>query len=366
MVKIFLDHQKFSSQIYGGISRYFANLIDEIKNQDDFEYLLGVLYSDNHYIKNEIHWFKSNIGRRIMRLRQGKIAFLMNQKYCEYLLDKNDFDIFHPTYYDPYFIGRLKKPMVTTVHDMTYEMLPEYFWANDRLTLHKRISIERADRIIAISETTKRDLLNLTNIKEDKIEVIHHGIDISTPLKYESIADIPKKYMLYVGDRSGYKNFYLFIRAFAAIHNKYPDLKIVLTGGGNMGIADVEFISRLNLEIKIIHVQATDGQLNFLYKNALFFVYPSLYEGFGFPILESFRAQCPMLLSDTSCFREIASDAAVFFEPYSLDDLISKIEQLYNDDELRQSLVKNGSLRLLDFPLEKCNLKTLNLYKSLI
>ena len=365
MLKIFFDHQKFSTQKFGGISRYFANIIEEIKKNDEFDYQLGVLNSENHYIKNESLLLNNTVGKALLSSDSGRMRNIANEWYCKYLLKKSNFDIFHATYYDPYFIKNLKKPFVTTIHDMTYERLPEYFWVNDPLTYQKRINVERADKIIAISNTTKNDLLKYIDTEEDKVEVIYHGIDIETPLKFEEVGNLPKEYLLFVGDRSGYKNFYLLLNTFEKLSKLYPDIHLVLTGGGKLVGADVEIINRLKIKKKVHHFNVNDEQLNYLYKNTLLFIYPSLHEGFGLPILEAFKAQCPILLSDTDCFKEIAQDAAAFFSPHSADDLIFKIEKLILDKKGRADLVTKGNLRLLDFPIEKSVQKTLALYSKL-
>lgn len=366
MIKIFYDHQKFSTQKYGGISRYFASLIDDIKHQDEFEYILGVLYSDNQYIKNEPLHFQNSIAQKLMKFRDGQYKYLLNSKYCEYLLKNNKFDIFHPTYYDPYFLGKLKRKLVTTVHDMTYERLPEYFWSGDQLTLQKRISMENADKIIAISETTKNDILSLTDIKEERIEVIYHGIDLDTPPIYQEIKGLPDQYLLFVGDRSGYKNFYLFMNAYKIISQKDPDIKVIITGGGGLGTGEVEFLKRLQLDSLVTHINASDSELNYLYNKALLFVYPSLYEGFGLPILEAFKARCPILLSDISCFREVANDSAAFFDPHSLVDLSNMLEKLIYNKQSRMNLVTKGEEKLLKYSLTESMQRTLNLYKELL
>lgn len=361
MTRIFFDHQKFSLQKYGGISRYFANIINTIDELPEFEYLLGVLYSGNHYLRG-----RSNLPEKIKQiLFSPQYAYRINTLYCHRLLKQNHFDIFHPTYYDTYFLDKLKKPLVITIHDMTYERLPEYFWAEDPLTRNKRLNIERADQIIAISETTKSDLVKYSNADPSKIKVVYHGIDFQAPLNTKPIPDLPANYLLFVGDRSGYKNFYLFINAFKELSLKYPDLKVVLTGGGKLGVSDLEFIHRLSLQNKIKHINVTDEELNFLYQHSLAFIYPSLHEGFGLPILEAFKANCPVLLSDTECFREIGADAAAYFHPYQKDNLISIIERTINDTSFRRDLIVKGQERLKDFPLNKSIEETIAVYKDL-
>lgn len=155
------------------------------------------------------------------------------------------------------------------------------------------------------------------------------------------------------------------MNAFNEISKRYPDLKVILTGGGKVGVSDVEFINRLKLQDKITHINVTDEELNYLYQNALAFVYPSLYEGFGLPILEAYKASCPVLLSDTACFREIGADAAAYFNAHDKDDLISLLEKAISDSEFRKDLIAKGQTRLQDFPLEKSMQETIAIYKSL-
>ena len=367
MLKVFFDHQKFTTQRYGGISRYFATLIDHIRQDPALGYETGVVFSRNHYLPDRHALLNNPLARRFLSMGPlSRRIYELNQAHCVRLLKANDFDIFHPTYYDPYFLEYLKKPLVVTIHDMTYERLPEYFWARDPLTRQKRQNIERADLIIAISEATKHDLLDLyPALNPEKVRVVYHGIDLATPLRVSPVREVPPDYLLFVGDRSGYKNFYLLLEAFGVLARRYPALHLVLAGGGGLEVAEREAIARAGLTARITHHHATDAELTALYQNAALFIYPSLYEGFGLPILEAFRAHCPMLLSDTACFREIAAEAAAYFEPRSLDDLIHHIESLLGDQDLRQNLVEKGRVRLLDFPIGACVQRTLDLYRTL-
>lgn len=366
MIKVLFDHQKFSTQRYGGITRYFANIIEGIKTEQDFSYQIGCLYSPNFYIRNESIFLNNAFGRRLFDSRLRNRIYSVNQKYCERLLKGGNFDVFHPTYYDSYFIGRTKKPVVVTIHDMTHERFPEYFWAQDTLTRNKRLNIEAADKIIAISETTKADLLTYSNVDPSKIEVIYHGIETELPAVIEDVPEMPSSYFLYVGDRSGYKNFYRFLDAFKKLSEKYKDIHVILAGGGALARADREVISRLRLQDRIKHLHVSDGQLNYLYKNSIAFVYPSLHEGFGLGILEAFRVGCPVILSDTPCFREIGADAVNFFDTYDVDSQLASMEKLLTEDGYRSELIERGYKRLLDFELKTSLNQTYNVYKSLI
>lgn len=362
MLKVFYDHQIFTEQTYGGISRYFKYLIDGIKNTEDIDYLLGVLNSNNYYIREEKQMLSNSVFKPLFKTQEKLIK--RNNSYGKYLVKKNEFSICHPTYFNPYFLKYLKKPLVITVHDMTYEAMPQYFPSADPLPYFKRLMMDKAEKIIAISETTKTDILKYSNISEDKIEVIHHGIDLA-PAKYAEVADLPEKYILFVGARWSYKNFHMVADAFKALLAKHPDLKLVLAGGGKLTYGDSEFLMRNNILEKTIQISATDEQLNTIYKNAICFIYPSLYEGFGLPILEAFKNDCPVILSDCSCFGEIAGNAAVYFDHTSLHSLIETIENIIESSTASTELISAGRVKLLDYPIEKCVSKTIELYRSI-
>ena len=256
-------------------------------------------------------------------------------------------------------------PLIITVHDMTHERLPEYFWAEDPLTRNKRLNIERADKIIAISETTKRDLIEYSNVEPSKIEVIYHGIESHKPIQTQVVDDLPESYILYVGDRSGFKNFYLFARAFKSISLRFPEAKMVLSGGGSLACAEKEFLKAIGLADKVRHFHVNDHELNFLYQNALAFVYPSLHEGFGLPILEAFYAGCPLVLADNPCFKEVADQAAIFFERNSVESLVMALETIICSSSNRKSLITSGFERVKRFPMSHTVEATLSLYRSL-
>lgn len=362
-MKILFDSQIFSLQKYGGISRYFTSIIQEIERRPNIENKLGILYSDNYYIKKE----KQPLDNFLFRGLLSKVSRRnkWNKSYCKYLLKKNNFDVFHPTYFNPYFLKYLKKPLVITIHDMTYEALPEYFPNSDPLTWQKRILAERADKIIAISETTKADIIKYLQVDSDKIEVIYHGIDNADP-SYEEVKDLPYEYLLYVGERGGYKNFFMLAEAFTIVSKKYPKLKLVLAGGGALTYGDKEYLIRNNIIDKVVQFSVNDAQLNTLYKNAKCFIFPSLYEGFGLPILEAFINSTPILLSNCSCFEEIAgNEAARYFNHNSIDSLVAEIEYILTNQEGRNKLILAGRERLKQYTMQECLSKTIELYETL-
>lgn len=273
-----------------------------------------------------------------------------------------DYDIVHQTNFDDFlfpYIG--KKPMVTTYHDVNFLTERNY---NERMKRLQTRSLERADAIVAISENTKTDMLrHFPFVDPGKVRVIYHGID--TPVYSSGERIFPFPYILFVGARHLYKNFPVLAKAFSIISDRYPDLRLVCTQ--NPFTPDEhELLRRLGISEKVIQLGADESTLNRLYRDAECFVFPSKYEGFGMPILEAMVNRCPCILSRSSCFPEIAREAALYFNAKSADDLADCILHLLSDSGLRSNLVSLGINRSGDFSWDKCTEEHLDLYKSLL
>lgn len=365
-MKILFDHQIFNWQIYGGISRYHYELLKLLPSYDiDVE--LTVKYSNNYYLKGD----KQFSCRRFLpglNLRcRNEFIRNSNRKYAQDRLSSQKYDIFHPTSYDDYFLDNdllQKKPLVLTVHDLIHER----FFPNDPSIPGKHRLIARADRVIAISENTKNDILTyVPDTDPNKISVIYHGSDLKK--QYPLINNVHLKiadyrYVLFVGSREGYKNFDRFIKAFSLLNAKYKDLSLVCTGKPFTN-SEKSIINELGLSKCVISLAVNDVELLYLYHHAEFFVFPSLYEGFGIPILEAFEAGCPIVISKASCFPEIAGDAALYFDPYSVESMFVEMEQALINNDLRNHLISKGYERNNFFSWLKTARQTADLYKSL-
>lgn len=362
---VLYDYQIFTAQKFGGISRYFVDLMKGIELIHGCAVSLEVVGNLNYYLPLKYYGNFSFPERfRKYHKRSNKIEY-KNKAITLNRLKNDQIDVFHPTYYDPYFIEEINKPLVVTVHDMIYENFPDLFHPNEPTAYHKRLHMQKADKIIAVSQRTKDDILKFYPAFENKVEVVYHGLDMSAALEYDEVTDLPERYILYVGARSGYKNFSLLLQAFSSVSKTDTDLKLIVAGHP-FGIAEQEIIYRNGIQNSVLHIGATDNQLNTLYKKAIFFIYPSTYEGFGLPILEAFHNQCPVLLSDASCFPEIAGDAAAYFETFSVESLQEKIEFLLGSATERTSLIKLGNERLKSYSMSACVTNTVQLYKSLV
>lgn len=362
MLRIQYDHQIFSMQRYGGISRYFANLQQGIDESVSHEQQNGILFSRNHYLKRT-GILPAAVGNRLFKT--DRKIYKWNNRYSKLSIQLNGYDIFHPTYYDPYFLKYNTKPFVLTVHDMIHELFPENFHKDDVYAGYKKKCISQADHIIAISQCTKNDLQQFFDIPDEKITVIHHGIALSPP-EYSHFSDLPEQYILFVGERVGYKNFKVMAEAFSLISKDNPKLFLVLAGGGPLTGAEAADLADKQILDKTIQVTATDLELNTLYKSAQCFVFPSLYEGFGLPILEAFKNNCPVILSNSSCFPEIAGNsAALYFDATSGKSLADQMQIIHCDENKRDELIIQGRARLLNYPIQRCIQETLAVYDAI-
>jgi len=366
-MKILYDHQIFTPQKYGGISRYFYELMSEFDKMKNIETNTSVIVSNNHYISDQklvkyINFLPSK------QFRGKLMVFNVVNKFNSILkLKKQNFDVFHPTYYDPYFLKYLgDKPFILTIHDMIYEILFDMFSANDKTSEYKRLLVENATKIIAISENTKKDLIRFFGTDESKIEVVYHGNSMFLTSNIKININIPDKYILFVGSRESYKNFNRFIKSIASILKDDKELFVVCAGGGSFKNNEIELFENIKIASQIIQKDLDDETLAYFYQNALLFVFPSLYEGFGIPVLEAFACKCPLACSNTSSLPEIAEDGAIYFDPYSEESIKNTIETVLKDQELRNSLVTRGTEQLKKFSWEKTALQTKKIYESVI
>jgi glycosyltransferase involved in cell wall biosynthesis len=359
-MKILFDHQIFSMQKYGGISRYFANLHYGLNHKTGTASKLGLLFTNNAYIDNSE--LPGGLFNRLVKKDSRRYKY--NKWYDKHLLKQNDFDVFHPTYYHSYFLKQLKKPFVLTVHDMIHELYPQYF-ETDPYKNYKAQVIERADHIIAISECTKKDIQKFYNIPDSRISIIHHGYQMQTSAVPLSPVKTNGDYILFVGDRDAYKNFSLFIKAAAPIILK-QGIQLICAGGGKFKPAELAQLTDLKLLPHVQQLSVTDSQLKQLYQNAQAFVYPSLYEGFGLPVLEAFFNNCPIIMSNTSSLPEVGGDAAEYFNPVDEQAIATAIEKVINSKTLQDELRAKGTERLKLFSFESCLQKTTAVYQSLL
>lgn len=366
ILKVLFDNQIFFRQRYGGISRYYARVADELKSLGHKPKIFGGV-NMNYYLdevqpgvvigKSLSKYPSRTVG--VFNRLNGKLGGVVETFYKP--------DIIHETYFSQSATINTKAPVVVGVYDMIQELYPEMFPKEHLTTEAKKAALKRADHIISISQHTKEDCCELFQIPEEKVSVVHLAADIPFS-DFSSISfENDKPYFLYVGDRAGYKNFLPFIEAFSKSEVLRKDVDVLAFGGRGFSEEELESFKKLGLATnQVKHLSGDDKLLGKLYSKAIALVYPSLYEGFGIPPLEAMSYQCPVLASNTSCIPEVVGNGGYLFDPLNQDEMLFALEKVWNDTAFRENLIQKGQERVLDFSWRKTAEESLKVYQSLI
>ena len=386
-MKVLFDYQAFEMQDFGGVSKLYGKTIPLLCRYS-VEPIVGIKESNNVYLheiglKSEIkplNYSNQRLfgaphiipGQRktlhgILKLCGKKDGMLTpNRDLCIKLLKNRDFDIFEPTFYDDYFIEYLKgKPFTLEIHDMIPELFPQYFGTNDSQIKQKRILCSRAAAIHVPSNSTKEDLVNILDIQPEKITIISRGAPSILTQPNSEVSTNLHPYILFVGDRRDYKNFKPLLHEISIIIQKEPDIQLVCTGRPFCS-EEIRLMNDLKITSHIHHTYANERNLPSLYNNAVAFVYPSAYEGFGLLILEAFSYRCPAMLNNASCFPEIAGNAALFFDINRQGDFADHFVDFYRTpQQARDELIQRGLQQVQLYSWEKTTNRLAQLYHSL-
>lgn len=363
---ILYDGLVYKHQTIGGISRYFANLIGRLP--EDFTPIitayqsLQINYPNHPKIKRFLY---QGTG-----LRPKRFSEWLEKHYFRAATSFNHFDLIHPTYYWLHTgqdIASYRRPAVITFHDMIHEIFSRQMDSTGQLARVKRRAAQAAQAIICISENTKRDLLERYPLPEDKVKVIYHATELDASLSYGPEPIPFRPYYIYVGSRNfNYKNFETLLAAFAKVVSVQTDLVLCVVGA-SFNAAEKKLITDLRLTEHIeLYENISDRHLAKLYRCSVAFVYPSLYEGFGIPILEAMSCGTPVVASNCSCFPEVVGDAGLLFEPKAASDLADILLFLVDKPAKRDHLISKGHQRSKLFGWHKTVAQTLEVYQSLV
>lgn len=368
-MRVAFNFTTFFMQEYGGISRYICRLATHLSEIPGVEAHIFAPLHVNAYLPTidprlvtgiKVHRFPKPV----------RISLAANQLISIPLIRVFNPDIVHESHYSANAYAPRGACRVITLHDMTHERFPGMFTKNDHTVEWKKSSIARADHIICISESTRRDLLELYDVQEEKTSVVYHGFDAFT-VTNDSSAGLPClrnfPYILYVGQRGGYKNFSALIKAYASSEWLRSNVRLVCFGGGAFSQAEKEmFIANTLSENTVLHIGGDDLVLAACYQNAAAFVYPSLYEGFGIPLLEAMSVGCPVICSKTSSIPEVVGCAGAYFDPASVESIRASIEEVLQSSKRRADLIEKGLERCKLFTWEKCAQETTSIYRSIL
>jgi len=302
----------------------------------------------------------------------------MQTRFAWELFQEKPEKLFLPIQAAPIFLPAATE-VIATIHDLAFKRYPATFPKRDlwKLNFLLDVAVRKATKLIAVSQSTKDDLLEFyPHLPAERIRVIHHGFDSGFFSEKLSRAEIeknlsryavePQSYALYVGALQPRKNLVRLIEAFDIAKKSMFEMKLVLAGE-TAWLAEDILKAREHSAYKediILTGRVSFEELRALYQGARLFAFPSLYEGFGLPVLEAFASDVPVLLASNSSLGEVGGRAALYVNALSVHDIAEKLERLWSDDELRGALVARGQDQLKKFSWEKCARETLDYIRS--
>lgn len=380
-IRVLYDSLSFDWERVGGVTRYFTNLWQNLP--PGVEYDVAMETTKNLYLQSQpfnipaasdaFESFLPTIrfkGKLWLFDTLCKLGILhsskeSNRRVFAKKLKEGNYDVIHLTGAHSFgntwcpYVGR--KPIVVTV----YDLIPDIVYGNKDIMRWRKQMLDSATRIISISEHTKRDVMSLYGISEDRISVIYLGVDSGREMKQVDALE-GKRYIFFVGKRDGYKNFSFMVKALAPIFAKDRSLMLVCTGR-DFNESEKRLLVQCDMLNRTSACLYSDEELRWLYANAQVFIYPSIYEGFGMPILDAFSFGCPVLLANATCFPEVGGDAALYFNPKDEDDFRRQLVRMIGEDDaarrLRADLVSHGKEREKLFSWKKCANETAEVYR---
>ena len=367
-LRVLYDFVIFRMERRGGISRYITELAQRLGRSGEVEPSIFAGVHDNGFIADPAIVRGVNIiGRRAPtpRARGSVFGALDYGAFRIYQKLGAQPDVYHPSYY-PRTIGR--RPgvaLVATVYDMIHERLPD-FHRGDPTPRRKRALIEAADRILCISETTAADLTTFYGVDPSRITVTYLGAGSAawhTGRRAPSTR-VGRPYFLYVGRRSGYKNFQTLLEAYISDSMLRDETALVAVGGGEWTASERALIGEGGRRVVVEQLEADEAQLQRLYRGAIALCVPSLYEGFGLPVVEAMRAECPVIANAAGSLPEIVGDAGIVGSMTDAGVLAATMRALMSDEERRAFYRERGRIRAKLFDWNHTAALTLEAYRE--
>lgn len=371
-MKIGIDARMHGAS-FTGIGRYTTELIEQLAKIDsEHEYVL--------FMRKEAFKQYSCPNARFRKVLADFPHYSLGEQ-VGFLktLESERLDLMHFTHFNaPLFYTR---PFIVTIHDLTLSFFPGKKMTNilHRLAYHLVIRnvTRKARRIIAVSNHTKKDLIKTLGVPDSKIEVIYNGVSSrfggAAPTKRPELnkkLGLSKPFFLYTGVWRDHKNVVGLIEAFAAFNKESGySYELVITGPNNPAYHEVPDTIRHLRADPYIHLVGlvSEEDVHSLYLNAMAYIFPSFYEGFGLPPLEAMQCGTPTLVSNVSAIPEVCGEGnSLFFDPYSLDDMKAKMKEFVRDAGLRQRLIDRGFERVKFFSWEKMAKQVLEVYNSVL
>lgn len=356
-----------------GLGNYSRSLLSNLsKYAPEHEY---ILYKPSRKPTEET-FTQKNIHTVVPSGLYKHMGSIWRQFGISGLLANSDIDIFHGLSHElPQGIEKTNVKSVVTMHDVIFLRYPELYSASYRLMFKKKYShaCRVADKIVAISEQSKYDVIKYFNVPEENIDVIYQGcnpiyynkVNSLQQLKIVEKYNLPKQFALYVGTIEERKNVLGIVKA---IHEGNIDIPLVIVGRPKNYLKVVkEYINAHNLQSKVIFLHDVPTcDLPAIYQLSSLFVYPSLFEGFGIPILEALNSGTPVITSKGSCFPEVGGDAARYVEYGNTEEMIATINTVLQSSELQSDMAEKGYQQALRFREETLVRQMVDLYSKVL
>jgi glycosyltransferase involved in cell wall biosynthesis len=359
--RVGFDDQIFQAQRRGGISKYFVELFHRLPAYGVEPVILSTRTHNLHLAESGFVPTAPPVGR--LRERTEWATWRAWGRPRTTPRPFPAIDVLHHTFtHGSYLSLPFAGPRVVTIFDMTPELFPSYFrWGNPHFQKRKYAAV--SDAVISISQNTQEDLERLYG-PVSGAQVIPFGVGEQFLERRPDAMTLPDSYVLFVGVRSGYKHFDTLVAAFARLTRDHPDLRLVVVGGGPFSAAEGRLMEAAGIADRVDKLAPTDEQMPEVYRRARVFAFPSIYEGFGLPTLEALSSGTPTVLADASCSREVGGDAAIYFAPQDVDDLVDKLVDGLAP-AAREFANSAGPARGRLFGWDRVASKTAELYRSL-
>ncbi|WVH09093.1 MAG: hypothetical protein EoVTN8_415 [Fluviibacter phosphoraccumulans EoVTN8] len=355
---IAVDARSLSESITG-IGRYTLEVLMRIVNSEyDF-----ILYSHKPLLHGD--WNRSNVKVITFNLPGRFLRMLWAQTYLPLSINQSHAKLFwSPAHRIPFAISKKIKTVVT-IHDLVWHFAPTTMRKTSRIldSMLMPFAISRADCIITVSQSTASHISEILGVAHQKIFTTHLAANVRTHLSKRTF---DYDYILFVGTLEPRKNLERLIKSYSMLPNHYrAKVKLVIVGGKGWGGINIKSIIQryINDDSVIVLGYVSDSIMADLYHNSLFLAFPSLFEGFGLPILEAFSYGKPVLTSNISSMPEVAADAAVYVDPYDVNSMRNGLAKLIDNDALREQLSINAFRRIKLFSWSTTANQTLSVFR---
>jgi glycosyltransferase involved in cell wall biosynthesis len=382
MIHIGYFSNQFASFNGHGIARYAHHLYKALL-QNNTSLALHPISASTNGTKEELNTLKLRTGLQVLPWgrKVTPLAWIFfNFPFLENGIT-NQIDIVHALSLG-YKVATLK-PYVVTIHDIGPLTHPQFFTKKDQWFMKGSLkqAVNKGAAMICVSQATADAveayaLANYNKSVKERLHVVHEGVD-ATFFKAPNIEEITDyhivksllntSFVLTVGQISPRKNLQTVLRAFNKLKDKLPNLQLITVGGNGWDYDKVkEQVKVLGLENRVHFLgYVSDDLLRFLYRKAVVFVYPSLFEGFGLTVLEAMASSCPVITSNTSSLPEISGDAAILINPEDVDELSANIALVSTNKKIREQMITKGLQRVKTFTWEKAAALTFDIYKNI-